>query len=98
DCKYIHVPFPTYEIRLPKESPFRETDTSPILRSLLVAREENDSGHSHKDGRDWTLCVHYQFDLDISLDYMGWFFKMPMRAGVKVEDQINDTLKKNVMY
>ncbi len=39
DSKYLHLPFPTYEVCLPKSDCFRETSDSPAVCSLLVHRE-----------------------------------------------------------
>lgn len=88
DGKFLHLPFPTYEIRLPKNVPFREYDGAPTLCALLVSEEPNDE---KRPDRDWTLAVQYQFDVDLANDYMGWFFRMPIKSGLNIEGEIHKT-------
>lgn len=73
--RFLHLPFPTYEIRLPKNPPIREREDTPALKSLLVYRSNPPRVDAQKaDNRDWTLIVHYQLDLPTEDEAMGWYF------------------------
>lgn len=100
DGSYLHLPFPTYEICLPKDDAIREKEGSPRLRSLLVHRWENEDAEfplqkrNYAD-RDYTLLVHYQFDTDIESDGMGWYYSLPVKKGITLNDFFEETWERD---
>lgn len=94
---YLHMPFPTIEVRLPKTDPLRERDDTPAVCALLIHSDgglANDwptrSGKPMRK-RDWSFVVHYQLDADLDKDWMGWYFMLGIDNGKLISDQFEET-------
>lgn len=107
DGKYLALPFPAYEIRLSKTNPFREHEKAPVLKSLLIHREDYTKGFAvdretlqdgWADGRDWSLMVQYQFDLPQDDDAMGWYYRMPIKNDIPISDCFQDAWERTSGY
>jgi hypothetical protein len=114
DSKYLCLPFPSYEICLPKNPIFQETPDSPGVCSILVHKEdylgtmargvgfEKIANDIHeiglKDGRDWSLMIHYQLDADLDKDWRGWYFRMGMKDGIPISEQFKKFWEKSEHY
>ncbi len=63
---YLHFPFHTFEIRLPKRDPIYERPDRPVRAILAHCFDKGFDGAplEHPDGRDWTIFMTYQFGVE----------------------------------
>lgn len=97
DGKYLHLPFPTYEIRFPKSVPITEGPGHPVLKAMLVHRCDRED-FDRKDDCPWSFIVHYQFDTDLKNDWMGWYFSLGIKEGETLDERFNKTWKWSTHY
>ena len=98
DMEFLHLPFKVYEIRLPVNDNVLREEAGPPLKALLVQRVDNAEVSELTSARDWTLVVHYQFATELDKPWMGWYFGLPVRKGILVEEQITQTSEQNEAY
>jgi hypothetical protein len=101
DGKYLHLPFPSYEICLPKSPVFQETPDSPALCSLLVHKEDyledlqEDKKRilsgmpgaevAYRGNEDRLWTLIVHYQLEN--DNLGWYYRMPIKEGKTLSEQ-----------
>lgn len=101
--RFFHMPYPTIEICLPKgDGAIRESAESPILCSILLYLDNWTKNYKHaklvEDGRDYSLMVHYQFDVDVDKDYMGYYFRLGITKDKTLSQSVEDVMGASTYY
>lgn len=102
---YLHLPFPTIEVRLPKTDPLREHPDAPAVCALLIHGDGglmNDfaarPGAPPMRKRDWSLIIHYQLETDEDKDWFGWYFNLGIDKTKLISDQFEETWPLSTKY